>query len=71
VLAAGQLRGFAEEDGCTLLEQPVDDVADRGAGREPGGRVGLAALDAERQLGEIDGLTLELGGLLDERLSRF
>jgi hypothetical protein len=56
VLAAGQLGRLPEVDGGAGVHEVVDDDADGRAGAEAGRGVGLAALDRDHQLAELDRL---------------
>ncbi len=64
MLAAGDLRGFAEDAVNALRDQLVVHVADGRAGREAGRGVALTALGRHPQLGNIALFALELGGPL-------
>ena len=66
VLAAGQLAGLAEDHRAALVDNSSSELADGPARAEAGRRVGLAALHAEQQLGELHGLALQLAGVLQE-----
>jgi hypothetical protein len=52
------------------INELVDDGADRRAGRKAGGGVGLAALDADHQLAELDRHALKLRRVLHDPLRR-
>ena len=68
MLAAGQFRGFAEEQGGALFIQLVVGVADGGVGGDAGGGVGFAALGGDPQFADVTLGALVFGGHLYEFL---
>ena len=68
MLAAGQFRGFAEEQGGALFIQLVVGVADGGVGGDAGGGVGFAALGGDPQFADVTLGALVFGGHLHEFL---